>query len=120
MQQKNSQDKGGLIVVALIAFAIGRWSVSSPAPAAPTRPASALSAADVAPDINMAIAPASGGADRAETPAFRAAAAQSEFEETVYYARCADARAAGAAPIRAGEPGYAAHLDRDRDGVACE
>jgi hypothetical protein len=36
------------------------------------------------------------------------------------FPNCAAARAAGAAPIRRGEPGYGAHLDRDRDGVACE
>lgn len=38
----------------------------------------------------------------------------------VYYPNCAAARAAGAAPIRAGEPGYAPRLDRDGDGIACE
>ncbi|WP_192937665.1 excalibur calcium-binding domain-containing protein [Sinorhizobium meliloti] len=38
----------------------------------------------------------------------------------VYFANCAAARAAGAAPIRAGEPGYRRKLDRDGDGVACE
>lgn len=38
----------------------------------------------------------------------------------VYYENCAAARAAGAAPVRRGDPGYAAHLDRDRDGVGCE
>lgn len=37
-----------------------------------------------------------------------------------YFRNCAEARAAGAAPIRYGEPGYAPHLDRDGDGVACE
>ena len=41
-------------------------------------------------------------------------------ERPVYYRRCDDARAAGAAPIRVGEPGYREELDRDRDGVACE
>lgn len=38
----------------------------------------------------------------------------------VYYSRCAEARAAGAAPIYAGEPGYREGLDGDGDGVACE
>jgi len=38
----------------------------------------------------------------------------------VYYRTCADARAAGAAPLRVGDPGYGRHLDRDGDGVACE
>lgn len=34
------------------------------------------------------------------------------------FRNCAEARAAGAAPVRAGQPGYGPHLDRD--GVACE
>lgn len=38
----------------------------------------------------------------------------------VYYPNCAAARAAGAAPVRRGQPGYGAHLDRDGDGVGCE
>ena len=37
-----------------------------------------------------------------------------------YYANCAAAKAAGAAPVRVGQPGYGTHLDRDRDGVGCE
>lgn len=36
------------------------------------------------------------------------------------YANCSEVRAAGAAPIYAGEPGYGRHLDRDGDGVGCE
>ncbi|MFI1221665.1 MULTISPECIES: excalibur calcium-binding domain-containing protein [unclassified Streptomyces] len=39
---------------------------------------------------------------------------------STYYANCTAVRNAGAAPIRAGEPGYGRHLDRDGDGVACE
>ncbi|KUH85348.1 nuclease [Mycobacterium sp. GA-1999] len=39
---------------------------------------------------------------------------------SVYYDDCDAARAAGAAPLRAGEPGYRAGLDGDRDGSACE
>lgn len=39
---------------------------------------------------------------------------------SVYYPNCAAARAAGAAPVRAGEPGYGRHLDRDGDGVGCD
>lgn len=38
----------------------------------------------------------------------------------VYFPSCAAARAAGAAPILAGQPGYRPGLDRDGDGVACE
>ncbi|RDI68331.1 excalibur calcium-binding domain-containing protein [Nocardia pseudobrasiliensis] len=38
----------------------------------------------------------------------------------VYYPNCAAARAAHAAPIYRGEPGYRPGLDRDNDGIACE
>ncbi|MFJ4706435.1 excalibur calcium-binding domain-containing protein [Streptomyces anulatus] len=37
-----------------------------------------------------------------------------------YYENCDAARAAGAAPVEEGDPGYAPHLDRDGDGVGCE
>lgn len=36
------------------------------------------------------------------------------------FPNCAAARAAGAAPVRRGQPGYGPHLDRDNDGVGCE
>ncbi len=39
---------------------------------------------------------------------------------TVYYRNCAAARAAGAAPVYRGQPGYGRHLDRDNDGIGCE
>jgi hypothetical protein len=38
----------------------------------------------------------------------------------VYFPNCAAARAAGAAPVRAGQKGYGRHLYRDGDGVGCE
>lgn len=36
------------------------------------------------------------------------------------FRNCAAARAAGAAPLYRGQPGYGAHMDGDGDGVACE
>ena len=39
---------------------------------------------------------------------------------SVMYANCGEARAAGAAPLQAGSPGWNPKLDRDKDGVACE
>jgi hypothetical protein len=39
---------------------------------------------------------------------------------SVYYKNCDAARAAGAAPLHRGDPGYRPGLDRDDDGVACE
>lgn len=41
-------------------------------------------------------------------------------DSDVYYSNCSEARAAGADPVRYGDSGYAAHLDRDGDGVGCE
>jgi len=38
----------------------------------------------------------------------------------IYFRSCAEAKAAGAAPLRSGDPGYGRHLDRDGDGIACE
>lgn len=38
----------------------------------------------------------------------------------VYYPNCKAVRAAGAAPISQGQPGYGRHLDRDGDGTGCE
>lgn len=36
------------------------------------------------------------------------------------YRNCSEARAAGAAPLHRGDPGYSPRLDRDGDGLACE
>ena len=60
----------------------------------------------------VAQAPAPAPAPAAVAPAPAPAAA--------YYANCTAARAAGAAPIYAGQPGYGTHLDRDRDGIGCD
>jgi hypothetical protein len=48
------------------------------------------------------------------------AAIDRSSENTVYYPNCNVARAAGAAPMFAGQPGYRSGLDGDGDGIACE
>ena len=53
------------------------------------------------------------------TPPVVQAAPRSQ-SSSAYYANCSAARAAGAAPVYAGQPGYGRHLDRDGDGVGCE
>ena len=55
-------------------------------------------------------------APAASVPAAPAAPAPT----STYFKNCDAARAAGAAPVRAGDPGYGGHLDRDGDGVGCE
>ena len=37
-----------------------------------------------------------------------------------HWSGCDEARAAGTAPIHAGEPGYRPGMDGDGDGIACE
>ena len=55
-----------------------------------------------------------------EEPAAPAPAPQPVRAPTQMYSSCAQARAAGAAPLYEGDPGYNPRLDRDKDGVACE
>jgi len=47
-------------------------------------------------------------------------AARAVPERVLYFPNCAAAQSMGFGPIRRGEPGYAPHLDRDNDGIACE
>lgn len=41
-------------------------------------------------------------------------------ESSVFYSGCREVRAAGAAPLYRGQPGYRAGMDGDGDGIACE
>ncbi|MCX6497916.1 MAG: DUF1524 domain-containing protein [Arthrobacter sp.] len=81
--------------------ALAPTNEQAPAQAAPPAPAQA-------PPAAPAPAPAPVPAAPAPAPA------------GVSYANCAAVRAAGAAPIRRGQPGYSSKLDRDGDGIACE
>ncbi|MGR6338423.1 excalibur calcium-binding domain-containing protein [Priestia megaterium] len=60
---------------------------------------------------------------QAEQQAEADKAAQEASQSTntsVFYANCSEVRAAGAAPISQGQPGYSRKLDRDGDGIACD
>ncbi|MGW3999237.1 excalibur calcium-binding domain-containing protein [Amycolatopsis sp. NPDC004772] len=72
---------------------------SAPAPVATPKPAPATKAAPPPAPVETT----------EEAPA-----------QSAYYANCAAAKAAHAAPLYRGEPGYRSGLDRDGDGVACE
>lgn len=76
----------------------------APAPAAPQAPAPAPE-----PPAPPAPEPPAPPAPEPAPPAPEA-----------YYANCTEARAAGAAPLHVGDPGYRPKLDRDNDGIACE
>jgi len=59
--------------------------------------------------------------DRASDSAEPAAAeVAGAADGTVYYPGCNAVRAAGKAPLHAGEPGYRSGMDGDGDGIACE
>lgn len=145
MAEAKGNSLGTLGFIALAAFIAGRWSVD---PASdPTRPpdepsyflaptegrdqaaeAVANEAADVGMGASEQAAQAAAEATEAVTaeapneypaPAYLAEPAK-EPEAYVYWRNCSHARAAGAAPVRVGDPGYRAGLDRDGDGVGCE
>ncbi|WP_260149874.1 excalibur calcium-binding domain-containing protein [Kineococcus radiotolerans] len=96
---------------------------SSPAPTITVTQTSAPSPAVTVTEQAPAPAPTTITITTTAEPAVEvptAAEPLSEAPSSVYYANCSAARAAGAAPLRTGDPGYASHLDRDSDGVACE
>lgn len=56
----------------------------------------------------------------APKPAPKPAAKPAPKPAAASYPNCSAAKAAGAAPLHRGQPGYSSKLDRDGDGVACE
>lgn len=53
-------------------------------------------------------------------PVVEPAPAPAPAAPIVKYANCDEVKAAGAAPLSAGQPGYEKKLDRDGDGIACD
>lgn len=106
------------------------------AAAAAAAKAAAKAAADKAAADKVAADKAAADKAAADAAAAKLAAEQAAAQQAVpqapvqqavpqapasaYYANCAAAKAAGAAPLYAGQAGYSTSLDRDRDGVACE
>ena len=93
-------------------------SAAAEASASAAAEASASAAAEAAEQAAQE-EPAQGEPAQPEAPAQEP---QSEPEEQAdaYYANCTEAKAAGAAPMYRGSPGYRADLDRDHDGIACD
>jgi cytoskeletal protein RodZ len=87
-------------------------TTTTAAPTTTTRPAPPTTSAPVTAAPRVTSPPA--------TAAPVTAAPATTANSGVYYANCTDARAAGAAPLTRGQPGYRDGLDRDHDGVACE
>ncbi|WP_432524008.1 GmrSD restriction endonuclease domain-containing protein [Kineococcus sp. SYSU DK006] len=89
---------------------VGTGSKAGAVPAPAPAPATSKPAPTAAP----AAPPAASGPPAAPAPT---AAPQGG---AVVYANCDAVRAAGAAPIHTGQPGYSRKLDRDGDGIGCE
>ena len=121
------------------AAASARASASAAAEASASAAAAAEASASAAASAE-ASASAAAAEEQARQEAARAAEEQTQQQEAqqqdqtesdqtqeqsggssgTYYANCKEARAAGAAPLYRGEPGYREKLDRDNDGIACE
>jgi hypothetical protein len=125
--------KGILLSAVMLGVAGGYgWSALRPAAAGPVaaRQADAAAAPAIArgPRTIIPDDPALGDSDREwASRATNGGASQPSapvrsraVEQSVYYAGCNEPRAAGKAPIYAGQPGYRAGLDGDGDGIACE
>lgn len=91
-------------------------STTRSAPAPVTSPRAAVPSPRATSKAAPAPAPAP-TSDAAPAPAPETAPAQVGGQ--AYYENCAAVRAAGAAPIRVGDPGYSRKLDRDGDGEGC-
>nr|WP_236783109.1 DUF1524 domain-containing protein [Arthrobacter sp. QXT-31] len=100
-QLASPNEKAPVVAAPAPAVAQPEPVVAAPAPVAP---APAAAAPAPAPVVSAPVMPA---------PLSAAPAA-------AYYANCSAAKAAGAAPLYVGSPGYRPALDRDSDGIACE
>lgn len=111
-QQQPRLESGFMIAGMLLAIGFITGRCAAPAPH-PVQAPQAL--ADVPPEPSSSTRSSSLiAADRPRHVRSTIAAS------SAFYADCSEARAAGAAPIYAGQPGYRRRLDRDDDGVACE
>lgn len=87
------------------------------------RQAAYVTADEATPTLNQCVVPIAGpvpSTPATTTPATTTPAATTPPPAAVYYKNCAAVRAAGAAPIHAGDPGWQTKFDADRDGVGCE
>lgn len=115
MGKRGNNNIGTIALVALFAFVAGKLSGEDPKPSA-----------DEASQAFVGQAPANydSSASYAEPEPIAPQPQRFVSEERTFGSRpfrnCREARAADAAPVRVGDPGYAPRLDRDGDGIGCE
>jgi hypothetical protein len=111
---------GGIGGYAWSSLPAARASAPAPAPAkATTMPMPASPDERPAP-LDKEWASRSDGGPRPATGAATGPVASAAQDRSVYYAGCKAVRAAGKAPLYAGQPGYRPEMDGDSDGIACE
>ena len=115
MGKRGNSNIGTIAIVALVAFAIGKLSDDDASkPEFEDAPQALIGSAQTDQQLTWSYA----DAEPVETTSHRFT---SDEPQTAFGSRsfrnCSHARAAGAAPVRAGDPGYGSHLDRDGDGV---
>jgi endonuclease YncB( thermonuclease family) len=87
------------------------------------RQAAYVAADEATPSLNQCVVPLAApvpSAPAPTTPATTPPATTTPPAAAVYYKNCTAVRAAGAAPIHAGDPGWQTKFDGDGDGVGCE
>ncbi|MFE5836720.1 excalibur calcium-binding domain-containing protein [Arthrobacter sp. NPDC056493] len=124
---KAAADKAAAVKAAAVKAAAEKKAAADKAAAAKKAAADKAAAAKKAAADKAAADKAAADKAAADKAAADALAAQQAAVQqapaapaAAYYANCAAARAAGAAPLYSGSAGYRAGLDRDHDGVACE
>ena len=96
------------------------WSmIGAPAPHASV-PRKGRTMALPASPAELPVGDDSAWAERSEDRPVAAASATAAAQSGVAYSGCNQVRAAGKAPLYAGQPGYREDMDGDGDGIACE
>jgi endonuclease YncB( thermonuclease family) len=81
------------------------------------RQAAYVAADEATPSLNQCVVPLAAPVPSTPAPT---TLTTTPAPAAVYYQNCTAVRAAGAAPIHAGDPGWQTKFDRDGDGVGCE
>lgn len=117
----------GAFAFGLVAALALHWFRSEPTASPPIEPA-LVEASIVMSEPAVRERPMSAAELDAQQPSVRSGFAETRIERrpipsfpiTGTFRNCSAARAAGAAPLYRGQPGYGAHMDEDNDGIACE
>jgi len=117
MGKRGNSNIGTIALVALFAFVAGKLSSEDPKSSAYEAPQALVGQAPANYDPSASYA-------EPEPFALQPQRFVSDEPQRAFGSRpfrnCREARAAGAAPVRIGDPGYAPRLDRDGDGIGCE